>query len=242
MKRYTVLGAWLLLLNAVCGAEYPAEILDLSSWKLTLPKDTPRNGSPDEIRLPELKTFRDPESFFVNPQDAGIVFRASCGADTTKGSKYPRSELREMTGTDGEKNAAWGTKDGAVHTMTATLAVTHIPEVKQHVVCAQIHDAKDDLMMVRLEGRKLIIERNSSGDVELDSDYRLGDFFDLKIEAADGHVRVWYQNELKMDWEQSRSGCYFKIGCYTQSNRQKGDKPEAYGEVTVRRLQVRHTP
>jgi hypothetical protein len=36
------------------------------------------------------------------------------------------------------------------------------------------------------------------------------------------------------------SGWYFKVGCYTQSNETKGDKPEAYGEVVVYKLKVTH--
>jgi len=35
-------------------------------------------------------------------------------------------------------------------------------------VCTQIHDAKDDIMAVRLEGNKLFIETNESGNIKLD--------------------------------------------------------------------------
>ena len=77
-------------------------------------------------------------------------------------------------------------------------------------------------MMVRLEGKKLFIERNELSDVPLDSNYQLGAQFALNIEATGGHVKVWYNNELKMNWSISRNGCYFKAGCYTQSNTRKG--------------------
>lgn len=91
-----------------------------------------------------------------------------------------------------------------------------------------------------VEGKKLFIERNKTGDVELDPDYKLGTPFDLKLQASGGHIKVWRNGALKMDWEVSRSGCYFKAGCYTQSNPGKGDTPDSYGEVVIRRLRVDH--
>ncbi|QDT17941.1 polysaccharide lyase family 7 protein [Alienimonas californiensis] len=218
----------------------PGAALDLGGWKLTLPVDTPRAGSPDEVPAGELGTFVDPRFFFLSDQPSGVAFRAPCGGRTTKNSGYPRCELRELTA-DGAKPAAWATGDGGRHTLTATLAVTALPAVKPHVVCAQIHDADDDLLMVRLEGRKLFVERNDVGDVPLDGDYRLGTPFELKIEAADGVVRVWYEGELKLSWPVKAKGCYFKVGCYTQSNVAKGDAADAYGEVVVSRLRAEHS-
>ena len=38
----------------------------------------------------------------------------------------------------------------------------------------------------------------------------------------------------------STSGCYFKAGCYTQSNTSKGDASTAYGEVVIYSLSVKH--
>ena len=124
--------------------------------------------------------------------------------------------------------------------MNASMAITATPPVKKHVVCAQIHDANDDLLMVRLEGEKLFIERNKIGDVMLDANYKLGTKFQIKIEASNGHVKLWYNEELKMDWQVSAKGCYFKAGCYTQSNPSKGDKPESFGEVVIYKLEVSH--
>ncbi|MEQ8790519.1 MAG: polysaccharide lyase family 7 protein [Pirellulaceae bacterium] len=224
---------------ALSGAEPPAKSLDLSRWMLTLPVDTERAGTPDEVKQPELASFVDPRCFFVNAEADGVVFRAPCGGSTTKNSKYPRCELREMTDR-GETRAAWDTAGRAMHTMTMRVAVTKTPPVKKHVVCAQIHDADDDLMMVRLEGTKLFIERNDVGDVMLDPEYKLGTPFDLKIQAGERRVQVWHNGELAMNWKVSRQGCYFKAGCYTQSNPSKGDAADAYGETVLYRLQVEH--
>lgn len=222
------------------AADVPGAVLDLSHWKLTLPMARKGSKNADEVRQPQLSMFQDPACFFVASTGEGVVFRATCGGTTTKGSKYPRCELRELFGSGKESTATWDTDDGTVHTLDATLAITQTPVHKKHVVCAQIHDAKDDLLMVRLEGKKLFIERNKAGDVALDENYRLGTMFDLRIEARNGRVKVWFNNGLKLDWEQSRQGCYFKAGCYTQSNVEKGDAPDAYGEVVIRKLSLSH--
>ncbi|MBK1829987.1 polysaccharide lyase family 7 protein [Verrucomicrobiaceae bacterium R5-34] len=221
---------------SACAAAPPGQLLDLSSWKLTLPVDVAKPlGSPDEIKSPELKNFAHLRYFFV--ENGAVIFRAPCGGATTKNSKYPRCELREMSA-DGTSRAAWDTRASLVRSMTLQASITKTPKVKRHVVCAQIHDADDDLMMVRLEGDKLFIERNKIGDVLLQDGYRLGDSFSVKIEAGKGRVKVWYNGELKMDWEVAKRGCYFKAGCYTQSNPEKGDRADDYGEVIISKLKL----
>ena len=57
-----------------------------------------------------------------------------------------------------------------------------------------------------------------------------------KIEAVDGVVTVHYNGNEVLRWETNSSGCYFKAGCYTQSNVDKGDAPDSYGEVAIRSL------
>ncbi len=239
MTRLILIGLSLFIPALIFGAEPPANSLDLSHWMLTLPVDTVRSGSPDEIKQPALESFVDLRYFLVNEMDSGVVFRAHCGGSTTKGSKFPRCELREMTD-GGRARAAWDTDGQTFHTLTMRAAITKTPPVKKHVVCAQIHDLEDDVMMIRLEGTKLFIERNSVGDVMLDHDYELGAPIDVKIQAGDGHINVWYEGDLKMNWKVSRRGCYFKAGCYTQSNLEKGDAAESYGEVVIYQLDVEH--
>ena len=223
---------------SLCAAELPAQTLDLSRWRLTLPVDTARPGTPDEIRQPQLASFVDRQYFFTGKSD-GVVFRAHCGGKPTRGSSYPRCELREMDERSMTR-AAWDTDTPMAHTMIMKVAITKTPPVKSHVVCAQIHEADDDLMMIRLEGKKLFIERNSVGDVMLDREYRLGSPFELNNQASDGSVRVWYNTELRMTWKVSRQGCYFKAGCYTQSSTAKGDAADSCGEVVIYRLKVDH--
>jgi len=52
---------------------------------------------------------------------------------------------------------------------------------------------------------------------------------------------VYYNDILKVSYNKSGSGYYFKAGCYTQTNISKGDSASSYGEVTIYNLQVSHT-
>lgn len=240
MMEFPLIGLCMLSMLTMASAEkVPAKILDLSAWKLTLPivKEGEKNAV--EVKQPKLALFSDSGYFFTDNEDKAVVFRASCGGNTTPNSKYPRCELREMT-VDGKGRASWETDSNLGHTMTMRVAVTHTPEVKPHVVCAQIHDADDDLIMIRLEGKHLFVERKPFEDVSINRNYVLGTPFDLKIEAKGGRVKVWCDGDEKMDWEVAAKGCYFKAGCYTQSNRQKGDTEKAYGEVKIYSLKVEH--
>lgn len=243
MNRLAAIAVVVLCLTVgvtVRGSEPPAACLDLSNWRLTLPIDTDRPGTPDEVAQPDLATFVDPRYFHVDESGRGVVFRAHCGGETTRGSGFPRCELREMTD-GGTERADWSTAGKTLHTMTMKVAITATPPVKSHVVCAQIHDPDDDLLMIRLEGTKLFIERNSVERVMLNRKYKLGTPFDLKIQAGGGQVKVWHEGELRLDWSVSRPGCYFKAGCYTQSNPGKGDREDSFGEVVIYELRVEET-
>ena len=217
----------------------PHALLGLSNWRQALPIDTPHQGKPDQIDQPELANFSLAPYFYVNDAKTGVVFRAHAGGATTKNSKYPRSELREMTG-NGTKAASWSNKNG-VHTMTVRQAITHTPVAKPHVVAGQIHDDSDDVVMIRLEGSRLFVQGDGDDLGLLDENYQLGAIFTIKIVASNGHILIYYNDNLKVDYTKSKSDLYFKAGCYTQSNTDKGDNADAYGEVIIYSLKVEHT-
>ncbi|TWT86064.1 polysaccharide lyase family 7 protein [Neorhodopirellula pilleata] len=234
--------AWLIAGSATMYAQEDANRalrrFDLSRWKLTLPIADSGSKKPMEISDEQLQRFQDPRHFFISSAEGRpLVFRAHCDGVTTKNSQYPRCELRELQAS-GESDAAWSTDSESLHTMQLRMAISHVPDVKQHVVAAQIHDADDDLLMLRLEGTKLFVERNDLPVVMLERKYKLGTPFDLQITAGQARVRLSYQGQEMLSWKVSRDGCYFKAGCYTQSNFSKGDTSESYGEVLIYRLQL----
>jgi len=230
-------GLWAAGSAASADERLPAQVLNLSRWRLTLPVDTDRPGRPDEIPSAELAAFQHPQFFFVRPDDGGVVFRAPCGGATTKGSSYPRSELRELQA-DGRTRAAWSTADPTSHTLAIRVAVIELPPAKPHVVFAQIHDADDDLLLCRVEGTKLLIEREGHKDVVIDRAYQLGTPFNFQLTAGQGRVQAWKDGRLALDWEVRRDSCYFKTGCYTQSNTERGDAADAAAAVVLHRLSL----
>lgn len=216
---------------------YPANVLNLTNWKLTLPIGSP--GDPREIKQPQLSQFILSPYFRVNAQKNGVVFQAPVGGVTTKNSNYPRSELREMTG-GGSREASWSDTSGT-HVMTIRQAITHLPSSKPEVVAGQIHDDEGYVILIRLEGSKLFVEGNGNNVGTLDSNYHLGAIFTVRVVAAGGHIKVFYNGAQKADYARSGSQYYFKAGCYTQSNPSKGDSPSAYGQVVIYSLGVSHS-
>ncbi len=221
---------------AVTGnANLPADLIDLSYWYLTLPTGAP--GSPETIENPNLEKFAN-EAFKLNNSRDGVVFSARAGGVTTKNSHYPRSELREMNG--GEK-ASWSNTTGS-HTLDVCEAITKTPTTKPEVVAAQIHDASDDVMQIRLEGKTLMVQYNDGKtETVIDPNYVLGTPYNVRIVAEGGKVDVLYNGQQKAELPLSGSGWYWKVGSYVQSNTEKGESPDATGEVTVYSLKCVHT-
>jgi len=217
----------------------PDSLLNLVNWELTLPIDTNHLGNPDEIKWPELKTFTSPPYFQLNNDKTGVVFRAPVSGVTTANSNFPRSELREMTD-GGTQEASWSTTSGT-HTMRIGEAITHLPTSKPEVVAGQIHDTSSDVIMIRLERQNLFVQSSGQNIGTLDPAYVLGTPFTVEIVAGDGHIKVFYNDVQKLNYNKNGDSYYFKAGCYTQSNMSTDDNPDAYGEVVIYELKVTHS-
>jgi Alginate lyase len=217
------------------AVRFPAEIIDASKWYLTLP--TGAEGDPDTVSTKDLATYAS-EYFRLNDSKDGVVFTANAGGATTENSKYPRSELREMIG--GE-NASWDGRSGT-HTMELDQAITKTPSTKPDVIAGQIHGGNDDVMQIHLSGKKLTV-KYADGDKEvvLDPSYRLGERFRVKIQSADGQVKVWHNGTLKADLPIYGAESYFKAGAYVNSNTDKGASSSDVGQVVIYGLKISHT-
>lgn len=225
------------------GGSLPANILNLTNWKITLPIDGSDSGTDaDEIKQPQLATYSIDPYFKNNSTNTGVLFRAHTGGATTSGSGYPRSELREMT-SNGTTNASWSSGSGT-HTMEIDQAITHLPVVKPHIVAGQIHDAGDDVIVFRLEGQKLFIDINGTDGPTLNSAYVLGTRFKVKFVVSGNQTKCYYNDVLKYTLSKSYSGAYFKAGAYTQSSCTgtpgSSESCSAYGEVVIYNVTVTH--
>jgi poly(beta-D-mannuronate) lyase len=223
--------------------DHPAQVLDLRRWKLTLPYGKDDDAShPKEIRQPVLASFASSPWFRPTDDCTGVVFRAAVNAPTTSGSKYPRSELREMN-EDGT-NAAWSSIVGT-HIMTVTEAFTKLPEGKPHLVGAQIHDDSDDISVFRLEGSNLYVTDGDNPNYKLITDsYVLGTPFEAKFVVSNGTVQAYFNGALQATLHKEFSNAYFKAGAYTQANCERvAPAPcsaDNYGETVIYRLDVSH--
>jgi hypothetical protein len=217
------------------NASMPGDLINTDEWYLTLP--TGKKGSPDTIEGSKLAEYHS-KYFSLNEQRNGIVFNANAGGVTTKNSKYPRSELREM---NGSKKAAWSNKSGT-HVFDVREAFTKLPDGKPEVVGVQIHDGSDDVLQVRLEGKKLMVQYNDGrSEAVLDPNYQLGTPFDVRIVAANGKVDVLYDGEKKAELPLSGSSWYWKVGAYVQANGSKGAGADSTGEVVVYKADITHS-
>lgn len=196
---------------------------------------------PLEILQSKLQTYEN-KPYFYTDDGVGVIFRAPVNGVTTCGSKYPRSELREMKN-NGRDQASWSNKS-QTHTMEVELAFTHLPGIKPHVVGMQIHGSSDDITVLRLEGNDLYI---TQGDEKLgspiDSSYALGKRIKMKVVAQKGGGFRWYRNNIAVGGVvypgKTFSGCYFKTGCYTQANTKSGSTfGTGYGEVVVYSVKI----
>lgn len=205
----------------------PSSIIDLSRWKLTLP--TGKKGAPTEITQPKLNTYSDAN---FNVSGASVMFTASTRGVTTSGSKYPRSELREMK-PGGKKLASWSNRR-TTRTLEITQAILELPSGKPEVVAGQIHGADDDITALILRSGTLSIRIGDNGYEDIGA-YTLGTVFTFQYKARPGGIECRYNGTLVHTINGNFSGCYFKAGCYTQANKSNGS---GKGRVAISALSL----
>jgi hypothetical protein len=199
-------------------------------WKLTLPVEG-EPGKPKEVYSP----FKEVPGCFEILDNNVLRMSAAVDGFHTKGSSYPRSEFRELNASGGL--AGWDPRT-EVCEMKWTAAVDELPPKKSQVVVGQIHDAEDDVIEIRHSSAKLIeIIHDTTHFGILDSDYTLGEVYNNSIKVENNNITVTYEKPGKppvsiVIKNFVATPCYFKIGCYTQSNTTK--EPTKSGRASVR--------
>lgn len=220
----------------------PNDIIDMTPWHLTLPIKRENRKDAKIIYNPKLKSFQNDTCFYVSPTHNSILFTANCGGATTRGSHYPRSELREMAG---DKRALW-TSSG-YHELTTVLSINETPKIKRDVVALQIHDGDSDVMQVLVKKDRLYVRGSIDSKAHdygtLEDNYELGTKFSCKIICCSNLVKVYYNDmsspKLTFKYHGDDEN-YFKVGAYVQSNVSKGDAPDTVGSVEVFSCNVVH--
>jgi hypothetical protein len=214
---------------------------NMTKWKVTLPvaeKSGKRKGKAKEVSFEESLGSRAAEcsKWIKIEKGKGLVMRAPCKGTSTVNSKYPRTELREMT--KDYKRASWETKDE--HVLEWVGKISKRPAVKKEVVFGQIHDANDDVMEIKVdELNRLIVFHDSTNYGVLVDEYN-GQYVHLRIETYENKILVHcfqdpalkvfrYEKTVIVPTVGNITGCYFKLGCYQQGK-------EGSAEVVIKSL------
>jgi membrane-bound inhibitor of C-type lysozyme len=227
---------------------------DLENWKITLPIDSRNGTSGTAMEVKNLDNYEN-SSFFFDAKDGAMVFKAAVDGATTSGSKYARTELREMDGSD---KAAWKLSEGG--TLSATLKVDETPYKDSgapgRIVVGQIHGQDDELVRLYYEGGKVYFMNDQAGSGNKETkftfknldgeqpDISLGETFSYLIDAhgkkllvkikADGQEYISSTN-INSVWNSDTF--YFKAGVYLGVNESSG---HGEGQVSFYGLDFSH--
>jgi hypothetical protein len=206
--------------------------IDLSNWNVTgdVAADGGFSGTA-KIWTP-VKEIRP---FIIFNADGSITFTARVEGAHTSGSKYARSELRELIN---GKNAAWRPSQGGM--LEAQLKVNEVPKKEDgtpgRIIVGQIHGKNDELCRLYYNDGKLEYVNDKYGDAETEetlvlrdssgqpSKIPLGEKFTYSILVKNGWLSVSvlhgtraYTHSAKIGkfWSgPDEAGLYFKAGVY----------------------------
>jgi Ca2+-binding RTX toxin-like protein len=236
------------------ASTYNSKNFDLSNWKLTIPVDASGKTSGTALEVKSLDNYSN-SSYFYAAGDGAMVFAAPTTGATTSGSKYPRSELREMKGSE---KAAWHLSEGG--TMTATLEVDKVPTRKDgstgREVIGQIHGAENELVRLYWENNSIHFVNDQSGPKNTENEFQLknskgetpnvslNEKFSYKIDAHGDDLQVsvyadgqTYTSKTKINDIWDKDSLYFKAGVYLGINEDTGS---GWGQTSFYGLNFTH--
>lgn len=233
----------------------PSGNFSLKNWKLTLPTDVYGNFTGTAVEIKSLAGYRHSQYFYTSSNGA-MVFTAPVEGATTSGSRFARSELREMNGT---AKAAWSLKQGG--SMSATLEVDKVPTLFKggggKIVIGQIHGKDDELVRLYWEKNSVYFKNEKAGprNTELSFDLRnaagqkpnislnekfsytiaaKGDYLDVTV-RADGQT---YKSHTRINDVWDRDAFYFKAGAYLGVNETQA---RGIGQTSFYALSFKHS-
>ncbi|MCQ3828926.1 polysaccharide lyase family 7 protein [Microbulbifer elongatus] len=251
---------------------YASQVIDLSWWKLTLPiNGAEEHYTPDLYTFSSDEWFKlifdEAEQEYAVQFRANHHGDSTSGSSNPRSELREMTQNYHFQ--NSKSAAAWSNTDGKKHTMWIKQKVTNLTHVKPHVVVGQIHDSGDDVVVFRIEGHNgtcppgtdddwdncgtvgnpdthanlWITNGNDRHGYLVDGNYELGTVFTVKMESYDGQTHFYY-NEEKVPYvhDEAISGCYFKLGNYTQSHdgTAPGESYENYAETYVYDYYVSH--
>jgi hypothetical protein len=224
----------------------PGGNFDLSHWELQLPTGSTNNTTtipPSQLEGPN--GFQD-KYFYTDPTDGSMTFWDPENG-VTLGSKYPRTELREMT--DGGAPAEWTVTGN--NTLSATVKADVVPD---HVTVGQIHldnstgSSKPllELFYYKNGDIALFLEQTPAGGngvTHTVANVKLGTKWSYSIDLNGNHDIALTINSATTHFTEPSAfdgyKMYFKAGDYDQS---AGSSSKIGARVHFYALSFSHTP
>ncbi|PWN61049.1 polysaccharide lyase family 7 protein [Chryseobacterium viscerum] len=196
-------------------AKVPQNQFDLRGFDLQLP--LPKNNSIVIIKGPDVSNFSS-ENFYYFPQDKSIRFFCSSYGQATKGSHYPRTELRQIK--------EWHFENK--HSLQVKMSVWQQPSSGK-IIIGQIHGSSKGTEAVKLWWNNGEIQAGFKKEVNgkeervtLLKNIPLGQIFEYNIQQDGLNVQVKINQKnttftLGDSWKSEY--VYFKAGNYLQDNK-----------------------
>lgn len=223
------------------AAHYAGDVFSLEVWNLTIPLDDDGDGFADEVGMPTLRNFEDPDFFHLSAARDSIVFKVRGDGANSEDAAYFSCLLRELKW-NSQIPASWSATDGLIHNLTITLAIHRTPGPGTAVVATGIFSENEDVITLRLEGDRLLLTRAGMEPLILENGYVPGTIFDLMLIVEDGRVRIFYKGASLEAWALERDNLHFRAGCEIRrtSDSSGGSEGRRIGEVEIQKLYVVH--
>jgi len=208
----------------VCAFSYtaPGSKFDLSKWNLQLPVNNVQTISGPKG---DLDTYSS--KWFWLDQQGKMVFTTITSGNHTPGSKYARSELREIFSSS-DPDWSLPSKNG-LHVLEATAQVTSCPTSNKKTTLGQIHtvDAKLPIVVELqwVDGKVVVMYSQKDSKNHKYQYFTFNDnvgngLFKYKILVNNGKMTMQVNSQSKTvdisGWTGTKQ--YFKAGNYVQSN------------------------
>ncbi|MDX3909060.1 MAG: polysaccharide lyase family 7 protein [Sphingobium sp.] len=226
---------------------------DFAKWRIALPVDKAGTTSGVAAQVDDLTKYAGSE--FFQASSSALTFRAMVEGSTTSGSKYARSELREL---NNGNSAAWNLKQGG--TMTATLRIDEAPTyfngTTGKFVIGQIHGKNDELVRLYWDNGSVYFVNDLAGPNNKEMKFQLvssdnelpsigiGETFSYKINAVGNTLEVVvyadgkaYGSTTAINSVWQPDSLYFKAGVYLGVNETQGT---GFGQATFYGLDFGH--
>ncbi len=220
-------------------------MIDLSTWNLTIPEEAPA------YTVSTATLNQDYTSNYFQQVGSTLFFWAPVTGTATRGSVYPRTELRETLASGELHNWHYGTGS---HRLDVSMAVTQVPSSGKTII-GQIHSKDNSKPFAKIVYRYY----NGVGYVGLEIREKPEDAaspvvlaykgvplhypFDYSFDIRNGNQLtvnlhgLTYSTTIDPSWDGKRF--YFKAGMYVIDN--EGPETEG-GRVEMYSLGLQHLP